>query len=161
MREVEKNPVVSRIEPEVEQTLNDYGYELVQMTFGGRGAGRVLSVYIDKPGGVTAADCQHMAEQLSLLLDAIDPIEGAYHLVVSSPGVERPLLRDSDFDRFAGRQAAVTDTTDAGKQTRQGTLLGVEAGHVLLKTEDGVLRIALETIDGGHLVYDFDDDLLA
>jgi ribosome maturation factor RimP len=121
----------------------------------------VLSVYIDKPGGVTAADCQHMAEQLSLLLDAIDPIEGAYHLVVSSPGVERPLLRDSDFDRFAGRQAAVTDTTDAGRQTRQGTLLGVEAGHVLLETEDGVLRIALETIDGGHLVYDFDDDLLA
>ena len=83
--EVEKHPVVSRIQSEVEQTLNDYGYELVQVTFGGRGAGRVLSVYIDKPGGVTAADCEHMAEQLSLLWTP-STRSRAYHLMVSSPG---------------------------------------------------------------------------
>ena len=102
-----------------------------------------------------------MAEQLSLLLDAIDPLEGSYHLVVSSPGVERPLLRDGDFDRFAGRQAAVTDVGEAGKQTREGALLGLADGCVLLETEQGVVRIPVETIESAHLLYDLDDDLLA
>ena len=161
MKQAETHPVISAIRPEVEQTANDYGYELVQITFGGRGSGRVISVFIDKPGGVTADDCQDMAERLSLLLDAMDPLDGPYHLVVSSPGVERPLLSAGDFVRFSGRQAAVTDIDGEEKRTREGTLLGVEDGHVLLQTAKGETRIPLDAVQSAHLLYDFDDDLLA
>jgi len=160
MRRQQTHPVIAKIADEVEQTVSDYGYEMVQVTYGGRGNNRVISVYIDKPGGVAASDCQHMAEQLSLLLDTLDPVPGAYHLVVSSPGVERPLLRDSDFERFAGRAAAITSVTDEEKQTREGILRGLEQSDVILEVDGEPMHIPLENVERAHLVYEFDDDLL-
>lgn len=150
----EKHPVVAQVESEIERTLADYGYELVHMTYGGHGRNRTLTVYMDKAGGVSAADCQNMAAQISILLDLLDPIPESYNLVVSSPGVERPLVSERDFARFAGKPAAITFTAAEGRQTLEGNLLGTEGGQVLLETEAEVLRIALENIERAHLVYD-------
>ncbi len=152
----EKHPIVCKVEEEIERTLNDFGYELVQITFGGRGRNQLLSVYMDKPAGVTAADCQQMAERLSLLLDVLDPVPDAYNLVVSSPGVERPLLREADFQRFAGRPAAVTYYSQETKRTREGVLLGLDGQEVLLETNQELLHIAIDDIEKAHLLYDYD-----
>ncbi len=159
MRQLEKrHPVVEKVEAEIERTLTDYGYELVQVVYGGPGRSRLLSVYIDKPGGVSVSDCQEMAGQLSVLLDVLDPISESYELVVSSPGVERPLTRDSDFERFAGKAAAVTYSDGSQKKTQEGILLGLADDEVVLETTEEAVRIPLSEIHGAHLVYDLDAD---
>ncbi len=154
----DKHPVVRKIQAEIERTLADYGYELVQITYGGHGRNRILAIYMDKPGGVTAADCQDMAGQLSVLLDVLDPIPASYNLVVSSPGVERPLIHASDFQRFAAKPAAITFYSAGVKRTATGVLLGLDDGRVLLETDQQVLQIELDTIESAHLLYDFEGD---
>ncbi len=154
---IKKHPVVRKIEGEVERTLGDFGYELVQLKFGGGGGGRTLTVLMDSPDGVAADDCQEMSRRLSLLLDMLDPIPGSYTLVVSSPGLDRPLTRDSDFERFKGQQAAVSYRSPGGSRaTERGLLRGVADEHVLLEVEGRAHEIALTDVEEAHLVYDWD-----
>ncbi len=155
----EPHPVIAKIQPEIEQTLADYGFELVRISYGGRGKNRTLSIFMDKPGGVTATDCEHMGGQISVLLDAIDPIPDAYQLIVSSPGVERPLTRDSDFQRFAGRSAAVTYWVDDAKHTSEGVLKGIDSGMLNFEIHGKVMQISLDEVEAAHLLYEFDEQL--
>jgi len=151
MNKPAKHPVIERIEGEVEQTLRDFGYELVLMKFGGPPGNQTLSIYIDKPGGLTTADCQYMTERLSVLLDLLDPVPGAYHLMVSSPGINRPLTRDEDFNRFAGRKAAVTFRNAEGKRaTVRGKLTGLVEGQVVRENETGTQQLAIDTVEQAH-----------
>lgn len=159
MRTPAKHPVVERIEPEVDQTLRDFGYELVLMKFGGPPGNQTLSIYIDKPGGVTTNDCQYMTERLSVMLDLMDPITGAYNLLVSSPGINRPLTRDEDLVRFAGRKAAITIRDAEGKRaTIRGKLAGMQDDQLTLESAEGVRQIPTDTIEQAHLVHEWDDD---
>lgn len=159
MNAAPKHPVVEKIEAEVDQTLKDFGYELVLMKFGGPPGNQTLSIYIDKPGGVTTNDCQYMTERLSVMLDLLDPVTGAYNLLVSSPGINRPLTRDEDFARFAGRKAAVTIRDEAGKRaTLRGKLLGLQDDQLILENETGTRQIPTETVEQAHLVHEWDDD---
>jgi len=153
------SPVVEKVQGEIEQTLADFGYELVQLKFGGYGAARTLTVLIDKPGGPTLADCRYMASRLSVLLDTLDPIEGRYTLAVSSPGVDRPLTRDSDFERFIDETVSVRAAQlDGKRQTREGTLKGVRDEQVCLLVGGEELLIPLADIEAARLVYDWDSD---
>ncbi len=152
-----KHPVVRKIEPEIKQTVEDFGYELVQIKYGGEAGGRTLSILIDHPEDITADDCSEMSRRLSMMLDTLDPIPGAYTLIVSSPGLDRPLTRDSDFDRFAGEMAAIRHRSDEGeRRTDTGTLEGIEDGNVTIRTEESVMHIPLDEIEEAHLVYDWD-----
>ena len=152
------HPVVAQIEKEVAQTLRNFGYELVLMKFGGPRHNQTLSVYIDKPGGVTTNDCQYVAERLSVLLDVLDPIPGRYSLVVSSPGLDRPLTREEDFDRFAGQQAAVTYRSGEGQRvTIQGKLEGRQGEEALLALGERTEHIPLREIEEAHLVYEWQE----
>jgi len=152
-----KHPVVERIEAEIAATLQSFGYELVLIKFGGPSHHPTLSVFMDKPGGVTSADCQYMTERLSVLLDVLDPVPGSYSLVVSSPGINRPLVRDEDFDRFAGQAAAVTYRGEDGKRaTVRGILRGRHDETVLVEQDSGALSIPLSWIEQARLDYDWD-----
>lgn len=154
---ISKHPVVRKIEAEIEQTVEDFGYELVQVKYGGEAGGRSLTILIDRPEEITADDCSEMSRRLSMLLDTLDPIPGSYTLIVSSPGLDRPLTRDEDFERFAGEKAAVRHRTEeGGRRTDTGMLSGVEAGDVLVETDEGMTRIPLDAIEEAHLVYDWD-----
>jgi len=156
---IRKHPLVRKIEADVDQTLTDFGFELVQLKFGGDGGGRTLTVLMDSPEGVSSQDCQNMMRRLSMLFDVMDPIPGAYTLVVSSPGFDRPLTRDSDFERFAGKQAAVRHTPTGGqRRTVSGVLAGVDGEEALLETDEGVLRIPLTEVEEAHLIYDWDTE---
>lgn len=151
-----KHPVIRRIEGEVEEVVEAFGYELVQLKFGGEGGGRTLTALIDASEGVTADACGEMSRRLSMLLDTLDPIPGSYTLVVSSPGLDRPLTRDEDFERFAGERAAVRHSKDGRRRTDTGLLRGVEAGEVVIEAGEDVIRIPLSEIEEAHLVYDWD-----
>jgi ribosome maturation factor RimP len=149
-----EHPVVARIRPQVEQTLADFGYELVVLRLTGRPGRQTLTVIIDKPGGVTIADCEAMAARISLMLDIEDPIQGSYNLIVSSPGVDRPLTRDEDLMRFEGKLARVRFTNEAGRrQTLIGRLGEVQEGRLALGTDTGTVAVPLEAIETANLVY--------
>jgi ribosome maturation factor RimP len=151
------HPVVQAVEEQVRAMAEDYGYELVAVTYGGPKRNPVLTITIDKPGGVSAEDCAQMSRRLGLLLDALDPIPTSYQLQVSSPGIERPLVKPADFERFAGREAAVrVYGEDEKARTVVGELCGVHEGGVALRVGAETLLIDEERIDCAHLTFDWD-----
>ncbi len=152
-----RHPVVGAIEPQVQAMAEDYGYELVNITYGGPKRNPILTIMIDKAGGVSAEDCATMGKRLGLLMDVLDPIPTSYQLAVSSPGIERPLVKLADFERFVGRQAAVRhyDETEHAR-TVVGELRGVRDGCVVVLVEGAELSIGEERIDSAHLAFDWD-----
>jgi ribosome maturation factor RimP len=119
----------------------------------GRGS-QLLRVYIDKPDGISHADCQLVSEQLSVMLDVEDPFPGSYTLEVSSPGLDRELVKASDFAHFAGRKArlVVREPVD-NQKILEGRLAGFEAGRVRLDLGEGGLKeLELSNIQKARLV---------
>jgi len=154
---ISKHPVVEKIEPQIADTLADFGYELVHMTFGGPAGHRRLTIYIDKPGGVTSNDCGMMAQRLSVLLETIEPVAEPWTLMVSSPGLERPLTQDEDFVRFTGQKAKVTIQPLGGKKrTRTGVIQAVANGQVTLISGQQNYEVPLADVTAAHLVHDWD-----
>jgi ribosome maturation factor RimP len=125
--------VVPEIEAELEGRVEDLGYELVEVRWGGSAVRPQLKVRIDRPdagpgSGVTIDDCAHVSRALEEWLDGHAVLSERYVLEVSSPGVERPLVRARDFERFRGeRVALVGRDVLLGRATRlEGELLGLE-----------------------------------
>ncbi len=111
----------------VDPVLRGEGCELVDLEYRREGRGRVLRIFMDKPGGVRLADCQRVSEQVGDILDVENLIPHAYTLEVSSPGLERPLTRPEDFLRFAGRAVRVSTFAPVeGQRHFAGTLRGCE-----------------------------------
>jgi ribosome maturation factor RimP len=114
---------IAELTPEIEQVAEAAGCELVHAEL----KGQVLRLFIDKPEGVTLADCEHVSKQASALLDVLDFGTGRYVLEVSSPGLDRQLYKPSDYDRFAGRLVRVTfeDPETGRKKTVVARLAGL------------------------------------
>jgi len=130
------------------------GLTLVDVEIKGGGGSRLLRVYIDKPEGVSHADCELVSEQLSALLDVEDPFPGSYTLEVSSPGLDRKLVKPSDFTHFVGRKARVVvrEPVD-NRKVLEGRLAGLEAGRVRLDLgEAGLKQVELSNIQRAQLV---------
>lgn len=135
--------VVERVRAIAEAILPEAGLELVEVEFRREAPGWVLRLYIDRPGGVTLDDCQRVSEELGDHLDVADVIDHPYHLEVSSPGLDRPLTREADFLRFAGREARIgTREAVDGRKSFRGRLAGLEADRVLLDLPEGA-RVAI------------------
>ena len=146
-----RNALIEMFEP----TVTGMGYELVEVELVGSGGNRTVRLYIDSESGVTVDDCAAVSEVISDLLDEEDPIPEAYNLEVSSPGVDRPLRRREDYDRFSGETVKVkTYGPVSGQRSFTGTLLGVEGEEVVLDTPEGRFRIPLEQVAKAHLVAD-------
>ena len=130
------------------------GLALVDVELKGGGGTRLLRVYIDKPEGVSHADCELVSEQLSALLDVEDPFPGSYTLEVSSPGLDRLLVKASDFAHFAGRKARVVVREPVDDQkVLEGRLAGFEAGRVRLDLgKAGLKELELSNIQKARLV---------
>jgi ribosome maturation factor RimP len=130
--------IVGRVRALAEPILSDRMLELVEVEFRRETQGWILRLYIDRPGGVTLDDCQQVSQELSTHLDVANIIESPYHLEVSSPGLDRPLTRDTDFVRFAGKAARiVTRDPIGGQRNFRGRLAGWVDEAVLLNLEDG------------------------
>ena len=137
---VEQRPgeVVERVRSLAQPILADRGLELVDVEFLRESQGWILRLYLDRPAGVTLQDCQRVSEELGDHLDVEDVIDQPYSLEVSSPGLDRPLTRESDFVAFAGKAARIT-THEAieGQRNFRGRLAGLVEGAVLLDLPDG------------------------
>lgn len=152
--------LVEAFERELDAIAHDRafaGVEIVQHAARTRRTMTVFSVTLDKEGGVDLALCERIAQRLN---DALGGFEDNYSLEVESAGLERPLVRPADYDRFAGKQARVITTlTINGNKTHRGTLVGLRGENVVLKTEAGELPLPIATIKSANLEYDPRADL--
>ena len=109
-----------------EPVVESMGYELVGVEFQGEGRHGTLRVYIDRDSGVSLDDCAAISHQLSGILDVEEPIKQAYDLEISSPGIDRPLFKIVDFERYSGQVARVKLLSGLlGRKNFKGQLLGV------------------------------------
>jgi ribosome maturation factor RimP len=134
------------------------GIEIVEVEMAGGGKARVLRICIDKPAGVTHADCEFISKQVGTILDVEDTIPGGrYTLEVSSPGVERKLSRPQDFVRFQGQKVKITLREPvADRRHWEGTLVGFDDGTVSLETSSGGrLSFSLEQVQKANLKFDW------
>ncbi len=137
----------------LEQVTSRLGYEMVDLEISNRG--RLLRLFIDKPGGVNIDDCALVSDQVSHLL-AVEYDVDYDRLEVSSPGLDRVLKKERDFQRFAGSKVTLKVRVPvAGRRTFTGTLRGIEAGAVMVECEGAELRIALDNVDRARLVPEF------
>ena len=138
------------IDSVVEPVVAGMGFELVDAQ--ASNGGRLLRLFIDKPGGVSLEDCAAVSRQLTRVLE----VEGIDYerLEVSSPGLDRRLRKAGDFARFSGHKAEVRmRTPDAtGRRRFVGVLRGAEAGLVDMELEGQTVRLALEDVDRAKLI---------
>jgi ribosome maturation factor RimP len=133
-----QDDILARIEPVVTGIVEYAGLELVHIELRREGAGLILRLYIDKEGGVGLEDCARVSRQVSAQMDVDDPIHGHYTLEVSSPGPDRLLSRDRDFERFTGHRVRVTTHAPIdGQRNFIGRLEPPGSGTVQLALEDG------------------------
>lgn len=143
-----------RIRRVIEPSLAGLGYELVRVVVSGRHAPtvQVMAERADRRP-MTVEDCTHVSRNLSAILDVEDPFAGPYVLEVSSPGVERPLVRREDFDRFAGQPAKIELRAPlAGRRKFTGRLSGCREATVLVECEGSTVEIAFDNIAKARLV---------
>lgn len=139
-------------EPVVEaQACQLVAVELVGSGLRGR---RTLRVSVDRPGGVDIGTCATISRRLSPVLDVEDPIDGAYDLEVSTPGIDRPLQRPEDFERFAGCELRLKPFGVEGKRAWKGTLVGIRDGVVTVRVAGEEREIPLTSIERAQLVLD-------
>ncbi|MDJ0949633.1 MAG: ribosome maturation factor RimP [Alphaproteobacteria bacterium] len=152
-----------RVAELVEPMLTGMGYELVRVRMSA-GGGRTLQIMAERAdrSSMTVDDCADISRAVSALIDVEDPITGAYDLEVSSPGIDRPLVRPRDFERFAGYEAKIeTRAPVDGRRRFRGRLLGLADERVRIRLADGSGEVALavDMIEKAKLVVT--DDLIA
>ncbi len=152
---------IRRIEEMIVPALTEMGFALVRVRLSG-GARPTLQIMAERSEetGMTVEDCAAISHTVSAILDVEDPLSGAYTLEVSSPGIDRPLVRRRDFERFAGFEAKIeTHGAIDGRRRFRGRLAGLEGDLVRLTTKDGDVVLPLDDVHQAKLV--LTDDLLA
>lgn len=150
---VAKAAVDQRLARIVTPTIESMGFRLVRLRLIG-GKRMTLQVMAERPdGSMEIEDCAELSRALSAVLDVEDPIEREYTLEVSSSGIDRPLTRLDDFAHWAGYVARLeADELIDGRRRFKGTLRGVEAGQVLIDTEQGPARVPFDLLADAKLV---------
>ena len=154
--------IVERITELADRVVEHEGIELVDVEYLAEGQNWVLRVFIDKPDPdgkslIGVDDCHKVSSQLSGLLDVHDIIPQAFRLEVSSPGIERPLRKPEDYNRFAGSPVKLRLQKKWSERRRfSGRLGGYEDGFVTIKDDQGEeLKIPFDLIDKANLQVDF------
>ena len=134
------------------------GLEIVDVEVKGGGGQRLVRIAIDKPQGVTHADCELVSQQVGTILDVEDLVPGGrYTLEVSSPGLERKLLKPQDYQRFQGKKASITlrEAVD-GQRHWEGTLAGYQDGLVTLDAKPGkTIQFQFDQVLKAHLKFEW------
>jgi ribosome maturation factor RimP len=136
-RLVVESGVAARVAAIIEPAIVDLGYRLVRVRVTGQN-GCTVQIMAERPDGTMNVEgCEEVSQAVSPALDVDDPVQVAYHLEVSSPGIDRPLVRAGDFARWAGHLAKIdTEGPVNGRKRFRGILRGVEGGNALLSRDD-------------------------
>ena len=153
--------VVSRMTEIAGPLVASLGMELVDLEYKREGRAMVLRLSVDREGGVTLDDCANVSRELSEILDVEDFIQGHYTLEVSSPGLNRPLKKEADYERYRGRLVKIRTfellPDDAGnpRKTFTGELMALENGVVRLRLSEGqTAGIPLDKVAKANLEYE-------
>jgi ribosome maturation factor RimP len=170
---IAKEEIVAKIAEIAERVAMPEGIEIVDVELLGSGRGRLLRIFIDRPGtsgtsgdgpiGVSHGDCEFISQQVGTILDIEDVIPGdSYTLEVSSPGLERKLSKVKDFERFVGQKAKIVLREPVENQRRwEGKLAGISQGVIALEiaapepAAGRVIRIPLDQVQKANLKFDW------
>lgn len=151
-----------KIEEMIGPSLEAMGYSIVRVAFTGGRSRPTLQIMAERNdnAGMTVEDCETISHTVSALLDVADPIETAYQLEISSPGIDRPLTRRGDYERFAGFEAKIDMQRPIdGRRRFRGKLMGLEGDDAKLQVGADLLRLPLDAIERAKLV--LTDELIA
>lgn len=131
------NDVTDKIDGLIRETIENMGYEIVDIEFAKKYGQMNLTVYIDIPRGVSLDDCEAVHNAVNPILDEADPIEGAYVLNISSPGLDRPFKKQRDYERNYGKEVEVKLYAPLqGKKVYEGMLKEKADNYVVIETFD-------------------------
>jgi len=148
--------ITSRIEAIADRVAISEGIEVVEVEVKGGGRNQLVRISIDKPEGVTHADCERISQQVGTILDVEDVVPGHYTLEVSSPGLERKLLKPGDYERFLGKRAKVTLRAPVENQRHwEGTLAGFADGVISLDAAGRQIRFPFEQVEKANLKFEW------
>jgi ribosome maturation factor RimP len=143
------SPLEARIAELISPSVTGLGFEIVRIKLMD-GPRRTLQIMIDHLDGstITAADCAKVSRHVSAILDVEDPISGEYDLELSSPGIDRPLVREKDFARYAGHEAKISMAAAVdGRKHFKGKLLGITETGVQMQLDDSADPVTLNFND--------------
>ena len=153
-RDVNKPPIVKKIERTITPTVESMGFELVRVLLIGSGK-PTLQIMAERPDGtITIDECGKLSQAISVVLDVENTLEdSSYYLEVGSPGIDRPLTRLKDFDRYAGQEAKMEiDPALDGRKRFRGLLKGLRGDHILFEIEGVVKEIPFSSVEKAKLV---------
>jgi ribosome maturation factor RimP len=137
----------------LEPVLSNLGYELIQVEVRPSKYQSLLRLFIDAPDGIKLEDCELASRQVSSVLDVEDPFSGPYTLEVSSPGLDRPLVKPEHFARFIGSKAQLRlGVPLEGRRNFAGILRGISEGSVALEMDGQLIDLPWVQIESAHLV---------
>ncbi len=144
--------IKEKIKEIIEIPILKKNMELVDLEWRRERNGWVLRIFIDKPGGVTIADCAKISGIVGEILDKENIIHRSYILEVSSPGIERPLVKKEDYERFKGEKAKITlKTPVSGRRNFTGIILGIKKDLVQIEVEGRIWEFSLDNIKKANL----------
>jgi len=145
-----------RLEEIISPVVEGLGFDFWGVEFQASGKSSCLRIYIDSEKGVGVEDCAAVSRQVSAVLDVEDPIAERYSLEVSSPGLERPLFKLSQYEQFIGESIYLALIVPVGKRRRFKAVLDrIEDNKLILIHESGdVFRVPVHQIRNAHLIYD-------
>lgn len=142
----------AKIQALIQPAVQALGYELVGIEHLSQGRHSLLRIYIDSEDGITLDDCERVSHQVSGLLDVEDAIHGHYNLEVSSPGLDRPLFSEEQFQRFSGKEAKVRLSVPMdGRKNFTGVIRGVSDGKVILEVDQQTVELPFDSIEKANL----------
>lgn len=144
----------------IEPIVNGLGYELVLLDFAPQRRGSWVRLYIDSENGIGIDDCERVSREVAATLDVEDPIPYEYRLEVSSPGLDRPLVKPEHYARCIGETVKIELAVPLnGRKRFRGVLRGIEAGQVLLDLETEPVALPLADVDSARVVPDYEREL--
>ena len=148
--------IATKIEELIQDAVLEKGFEIVDIEYIKESKDWYLRIFIDTAGGVSIDDCENISKAISQLLDEDNLIKNPYILEVSSPGIERPLKKQQDYERFIGSKVTVkTFAPINGKKVFTGLLVGYENDIVTLSIDDKKQKLTLDKIASANLTVDF------
>ncbi len=154
----DRTTVTDKVREIAERVASDEGLEIVDVQMMGGGPSRVLRIFIDKPEGVTHADCEFISQHVGTILDVEDVVPGSrYTLEVSSPGVERKLSKPRDFERFVGQKVKISLRQPVENQRHWvGALKGFAEGIITLEPSPGrSVQFSLDQVERANLKFEW------
>ncbi len=149
--------ILSKIEAIAERVAQPAGIEIVEVELKGGGQNRFLRISIDRPEGVTHADCEMVSHEVGTILDVENIVPGHYTLEVSSPGVERKLLKFRDFERFTGKKIkAILREPVENSRRWEGTLASCADGQITLEVAEGkTIQFPFDQVEKANLKFEW------